>query len=99
MDRVVGDFEEERAARMAGDEAHGAPGDLIGQVSGGLDRRRILVKIGRPTGRTRVVVVGAAQEPEEFVEPVGVRPELGFPAEVPFAEESRRISVRLEKCR
>lgn len=88
---------------MARDEADGATRDLIGQVTGGRDRRRILEEIRRagPDARdlrpVRVVRVGAAEEPVELVEPVGVRSELGLPAEVPLSHESSRIALRFEQ--
>ena len=44
-----------------------------------------------------VVINCPAQEPEEFVKAVRVGTEFRFPAEVPFPDQSRRITGFLEK--
>jgi hypothetical protein len=105
VDGVVRHLEKEGRGGVTRDETDGTTRDFIGQVSGGLDWRRILEEIrcawtdSRDLGPVGVVLVGAAEEPVELVEPVGVRPELGLRAEVPLADEPSRIAVRLEQCR
>jgi hypothetical protein len=90
---------------MARDETDSSTRELIGQVTGRFHRRCVLEEIGcagaGPEDLCPVCVVGvrSAEEPVELVEPVGERPELGLPAEVPFADEPSRIPARLEQRR
>jgi hypothetical protein len=103
--RVVGNLEKERFVGMARDKTNGATRDFVGEVTRGLDRRRVLEKVRwagpDSTDLSPVGVVGmsATQESVELVESVGDRAEFGFPTQVPLADERRRIPVRLEQRR
>ena len=45
----------------------------------------------------REVIAGAGENAEELIEAVAVRAELGFPSQVPLADEGRVVSVALQQ--
>ena len=103
VDGVIGDFELERTVprrhrRVMKPRA--CTSDRIGQVPRKSNRCLVLVEIGRPVGDARVVVVGAAAEPEVMVEPIRAPSELRLPAEIPHLPRGAvAVPVRPEKRR
>jgi hypothetical protein len=81
----------------------------IRQIADALDRHKVLPQVcpapldvtgARHIGRfVREIVGCAAEDAEELVETVTVRPEFRFPPEMPLADECRVIVVRLQQRR
>jgi hypothetical protein len=93
VDGVEGDLQEERTVLVALDERDRLATDGISQIGRFLDRLGSPEDVGAPLGE---VGVGSAEEPEELVEASLLRVELRGPAEVPLADEPRRVPGRFE---